>query len=112
MRTKKLAKYRRHNDGPCLSACTLVLRTIEHGETTKLPAIRIGVRPGELVGHQPCSITLCWLVRVRPAPPRSRLQPEKPVSHSARGKRLYPMDMPRIETLDQAKVHSEMWRNV
>src|SRR4051794_28174415 len=37
----------------------------------------MGVRRGELVGHQPCSITLWWLVRVRPAPPRSRLEPEK-----------------------------------
>src|SRR5882757_1594776 len=36
----------------------------------------MGVRPGELVGHQPCSITLWLLVRVRPAPPRRRLQPE------------------------------------
>src|SRR6267154_4209641 len=41
-------------------------------KTAKLPAIWIGVRPGELVGHQPCSITLWLLVRVRPAPPRSR----------------------------------------
>src|SRR5712672_3273497 len=32
----------------------------------------MGVRPGEFVGHEPCSITLWWLVRVRPAPPRSR----------------------------------------
>src|SRR5712675_3708272 len=32
----------------------------------------MGVRPRELVGHQLCSITLWWLVRVRPAPPRSR----------------------------------------
>src|ERR1700704_3073410 len=30
-------------------------------KTAKLPAIWIGVRPGELVGHQPCSITL-WLL--------------------------------------------------
>src|SRR5258705_5554573 len=41
-------------------------------KTAKRPAIWIGVRPGELVGHQPCSITLWWLVRVRPAPPPSR----------------------------------------
>src|SRR5712671_4831001 len=47
-------------------------------KTAKRPAIWIGVRPGELVGHQPCSITLWWLVRVRPAPPPSRLQPENP----------------------------------
>ena len=33
-----------------------------------------GVRRGGLVGHPPCSITLWWLVRVRPAPPRSHLQ--------------------------------------
>src|SRR6266576_2516490 len=46
-------------------------------KTAKRPAICRGVRPGELVGHQPCSITLWWLVRVRPAPPRSRPQPEK-----------------------------------
>src|SRR5712671_2930987 len=46
-------------------------------KTAKRPAIWIGVRPGELVGHQPCSITLWWLVRVRPAPPPSRIQPEK-----------------------------------
>src|SRR3981081_1295188 len=38
----------------------------------------MGVRPSGLVGHQPCSITLWWLVRVRPAPPPSRLQPENP----------------------------------
>src|SRR5712671_5729602 len=36
-----------------------------------------GVRRGGLVGHPPCSITLWWLVRVRPAPPRSRAKPEK-----------------------------------
>src|SRR5260370_40423718 len=46
-------------------------------KTAKRPAIWIGVRRGKLVGHQPCSITLWWLVRVRPAPPRSRPQPEK-----------------------------------
>ena len=46
-------------------------------KTANRPAIRKGVRPGELVGHQPCSITLWWLVRVRPAPPRSRAQLEK-----------------------------------
>src|ERR1700704_3834468 len=45
-------------------------------KTAKRPAICRGVRPGELVGLEPCSITLWWLVRVRPAPPRSRLQPE------------------------------------
>src|SRR5712671_4889813 len=39
----------------------------------------MGVRPGELVGHQPCSITLWWLVRVRPAPPRIRAQLEIPL---------------------------------
>src|SRR6266478_1200982 len=33
-----------------------------------------GVRRGGLVGHPPYSITLWWLVRVRPAPPPSRLQ--------------------------------------
>src|SRR6266478_7973557 len=42
-------------------------------KTAKRPAICMGVRPGELVGHQPCSITLWWLVRVRPAPPPSHL---------------------------------------
>jgi len=46
-------------------------------QNSKASGIWMGVRPGELVGHQPCSITLWWLVRVRPAPPRSRLQPEK-----------------------------------
>src|SRR3954463_7756354 len=46
-------------------------------QTAKRPAICMGVRRGELVGHQPCSITLWWLVRVRPASPRSRLEPEK-----------------------------------
>src|SRR5712671_4451930 len=46
-------------------------------KTAKRPAIWMGVRPGELVGLQPCSITLWWLVRVRPAPPRSRAKPEK-----------------------------------
>src|SRR5712675_1904258 len=35
-----------------------------------------GVRRGGLVGHPPCSITLWWLVRVRPAPPRSCPRPE------------------------------------
>ena len=34
-----------------------------------------GVRRGGLVGHPPYSITPWWLVRVRPAPPRSRPQP-------------------------------------
>src|SRR6266446_4854367 len=34
--------------------------------------------PTRVVGRTPrYSITLWWLVRVRPAPPRSRLQPEK-----------------------------------
>src|SRR5712672_2092667 len=47
-------------------------------KTAKRPAVWVGVRPGELVGLEPCSITLWWLVRVRPAPPPSRLQPEKP----------------------------------
>jgi hypothetical protein len=36
-----------------------------------------GVRQRELVGHPPHSITLWWLVRVRPAPPPSRLQPAR-----------------------------------
>src|SRR6266576_4137366 len=45
-------------------------------KTAKRPAICMGVRPGELVGLEPCSITLWWLVRVRPAPPRSCPQPE------------------------------------
>src|SRR3954453_10039433 len=45
-------------------------------KTAKRPAICMGLRPGELVGHQQCSITLWWLVRVRPAPPRSCMQPE------------------------------------
>src|SRR5882757_6829986 len=35
----------------------------------------VSVRSGELVGLEPCSITLCWLVRVRPAPPRSLALP-------------------------------------
>src|SRR6266576_3389061 len=42
------------------------------GRLCSSPTIWMGVRPGELVGLQPCSITLWWLVRVRPAPPRSR----------------------------------------
>src|SRR5712671_1472651 len=32
----------------------------------------------------PYSITLWWLVRVRPAPPPSRLQPENPVIYTCR----------------------------
>src|SRR6266446_4122440 len=47
-------------------------------KTAKRPAVWIGVRPGELVGLEPCSITLWWLVRVRPAPPRIRAQLEIP----------------------------------
>ena len=35
-------------------------------QNSNTPGIWMGVRPGELVGHQPCSITLWWLVRVRP----------------------------------------------
>jgi hypothetical protein len=36
----------------------------------------MGVRPGELVGQEPHSITLWLVVRVRPAPPRIRAQLE------------------------------------
>ena len=36
-------------------------------KTAKRPAICMGVRPGELVGHQPHSITLWLIVRVRPS---------------------------------------------
>src|SRR5712675_1368802 len=46
-------------------------------KTAKRPAICRGVRPRELVGLEPCSITHWWLVRVRPAPPPSRAKPEK-----------------------------------
>src|SRR5712672_2004848 len=38
--------------------------------------VRTSVRPGELVGLEPCSITLWWLVRVRRAPLPSRAQLE------------------------------------
>src|SRR3954453_10338977 len=43
-------------------------------KTAKRPAICMGLRPGELGGHQQCSITLWWLVRVRRAPQRTHAQ--------------------------------------
>src|SRR6267154_6016436 len=42
----------------------------------------MGIRPGELVGHQPCSITLWWLIKYQKA--RKIKQSSKPSGNPER----------------------------
>ena len=99
---------------PAMFHNTLVVGSVSESQEnqakqSKRPAIWIGVRPRELVGHQPCSITLWWLVRVRPAPPRIRAQLEIPLCEMPQGSWSDSNHVPQHSGVDASQAQSSLF---